>query len=178
MSATSISRLKWSAGAAIIAAMACCSLSAALAQTAPPPARVAAKPKAVAQPPQAAAAPGLTQGLAPGKTGGSEDVIARVGNSDLSAEEVRSYVAALPPREQAAIAKDPALLSQAVRLLVTNRVVLQEAIEKKWDQQPAIAAQLDRIRQRVRSAAINRLARRCEPLVLCHRSALHHRQAH
>jgi peptidylprolyl isomerase len=147
MSVASISRLKRPAGVAIFAAMVFCSPLVALAQTAPPPARAVAKPKAVVQPQQAAAAPVLTQGLAPSKTGGNEDVIARVGNTDLTAEEVRSYVAALQPREQAAIAKDPALLSQAVRLLLTNRVVLQEAIEKKWDQQPAIAAQLDRIRQ-------------------------------
>ena len=51
------------------------------------------------------------------------------------------------PREQAALAKDPALLSQAVRMLLANRLVLQEVVAKKWDQQPNVAAQLDRVRE-------------------------------
>jgi hypothetical protein len=51
------------------------------------------------------------------------------------------------PREQAAVTKDPVLLSQAVRLLLTNRLVLQEALGKKWDQQPAVASKLEQIRE-------------------------------
>ncbi|MDI4239616.1 peptidylprolyl isomerase, partial [Bradyrhizobium sp. Arg237L] len=38
-------------------------------------------------------------------------------------------------------------LSQAVRLMLANRLVLQEVAAKKWDQQPAIAEQLDRVRE-------------------------------
>ena len=39
------------------------------------------------------------------------------------------------------------MLSQAVRLLLANRLVLQEAVAKKWDQQPSVAAQLERARE-------------------------------
>ncbi|PDT74634.1 peptidylprolyl isomerase [Bradyrhizobium sp. C9] len=99
---------------------------AAQAQAAATPAPVAAAPKPVAAP---------------------ENVIARVGDTNVSADDLRSYVAALAPREQAALAKDPATLSQAVRLLLANRLVLQEAVAKKWDQQPAVAAQLERARE-------------------------------
>jgi parvulin-like peptidyl-prolyl isomerase len=93
----------------------------------------------------------ITQGTAAAKTPDakapeSDNVIARVGSANVSAEDIRAYIAALGPREQAALAQDPALLSQAVRLLLANRLVLQELLAKKWDQQPGVIAQLDRMR--------------------------------
>ncbi|MFH0303465.1 peptidyl-prolyl cis-trans isomerase [Bradyrhizobium sp. 31Argb] len=118
---------------------------AAIAQTPQPPApqrpaQAVAKPKPVA--PAAAA---VTQGAAPAKSG--DDVIARVGTTNISADQIRAYVAALGPRERAAFGQDPSLLSQAVRLMLANRLVLQEVAAKKWDQQAAIAEQLDRVRE-------------------------------
>jgi parvulin-like peptidyl-prolyl isomerase len=77
---------------------------------------------------------------------GSE-VIARVGESDVTADEVRAALAVLDSRQQVAVARDPALLSQTVRAILANRLVLKEALAKKWDQQPAIAAQLARARE-------------------------------
>jgi peptidylprolyl isomerase len=85
-----------------------------------------------------------TPGAAPAK---SDEVIARVGATDVTADDIRGYVAALAPREQAALAKDPALFSQAVKMLLANQLVVQEAVGKKWDQQPNVAAQLDRVRE-------------------------------
>jgi len=73
--------------------------------------------------------------------------VARVGGTNVSADDLRSYVAALGAREQEALAKDPALLSQTVRLLLANRLVLQQVVVKKWDQQPDVAAQLARVRE-------------------------------
>ena len=67
------------------------------------------------------------------------EVIARVGGNDVTAEELRAAVASLDARSQAAVTRDPALLSQTVRALLANRLVLKEALSKKWDQQPAIA---------------------------------------
>ncbi len=93
-----------------------------------------------------AAAPSAAQDIALGKAANGE-VVAQVGDFVLSPDDVRSYVGALGPRERAALAQDPALLSQAVRLLLANHLVLQEARGKKWDQQPAVAAQLERVRE-------------------------------
>ena len=137
--------------ATLIAAMATailCLPVATLAQTAPAPQRAIPSPARQKPAPQAAIpqAP-ATQGLASGKTPGGNDVVARVGNANISAEELRSYVGALPARDQAALAKDPALLSQAVHMLLANRLVLQEAVARKWDQQPNVTAQLDRVRE-------------------------------
>jgi peptidylprolyl isomerase len=123
----------------------------AYAQSAPAarPAPVAARPKPAA--PAAAApqsaAPAMTQGAAGAKAGTGDDVIARVGSTNVSTDEVRAYVAALGPRERAAVNQDPGLLSQAVRMMLANRLVLQEVAAKKWDQQPQIAEQLERVRE-------------------------------
>jgi len=75
------------------------------------------------------------------------EVVARIGTIELQEGEVRSYVAGLDAREQAALARDPTLLAQAVRLLLASKLVLKEALEKKWDQQPAVAAQLEQARE-------------------------------
>ena len=77
---------------------------------------------------------------------GSE-VVARVGGSDVTAEELRAAIAVARARQQAAVARDPALLSQTVRAILANRLVLKEALSKKWDQQPAVVAQLARARK-------------------------------
>jgi parvulin-like peptidyl-prolyl isomerase len=75
------------------------------------------------------------------------EVIARIGSIEIKSDELRGYIAALDPRDQVALAQNPALLSQSVRQLLAGKLVLQEALAKKWDQQPAIAAQIERVRQ-------------------------------
>jgi peptidylprolyl isomerase len=117
----------------------------AAAQTRPSaqPARPAAQP-AAGNKPSAAVPAEERAGEAAAKTG---EVIARVGTNDVTAEEVRAAIALMDPRQQAALARDPALLSQTVRSLLANRLVLKEATAKKWDQQPAVTAQLARARE-------------------------------
>jgi parvulin-like peptidyl-prolyl isomerase len=102
------------------------------------PARAAAPPATPAKP----TAPTATDGAIKGS-----EVVARVGDNDVTAEELRSTLALLDSRQQAAVARDPALLSQTVRSILANRLVLKEAQAKKWDQQPAIVAQLARARE-------------------------------
>jgi parvulin-like peptidyl-prolyl isomerase len=75
------------------------------------------------------------------------EVIARVGGNDVTAEELRATITSLDARSQAAVARDPALLGQTVRAILANRLVLKEALAKKWDQQPAVVAQLARARE-------------------------------
>jgi peptidylprolyl isomerase len=53
----------------------------------------------------------------------------------------------LDPRDRAALARDPALLNRTVRTILVQRLVLQEALAKQWDKQPAVLAQLERLRQ-------------------------------
>ena len=75
------------------------------------------------------------------------DVIARVGSIDVKLDEVKTAIAKLDQREQDAIAKDPALLNQVVRLLLVQRLMLNEAVSKKWDDKPAVKAAIERARE-------------------------------
>lgn len=103
-----------------------------------------AKPAQPAQAAPAAAAKPADAGEVEVKSG---EIVARAGKNDITAEEVRAAIALMAPRQQSALAQDPALLSQTVRSLLANRIVLKEALAKKWDQQPAVAAQLARARE-------------------------------
>ncbi|ABD88532.1 peptidylprolyl isomerase [Rhodopseudomonas palustris] len=75
------------------------------------------------------------------------EIVARIGENDITAEEVRAAISFLDARQQAALARDPAQLSQTVRAILANRLALKEALAKKWDQQPVIVAQLARVRE-------------------------------
>ncbi|MFB9262980.1 peptidylprolyl isomerase [Bradyrhizobium erythrophlei] len=118
-------------------------------------------PAQTRNPPQAAPARAASQTAAPARPAATAqsalpveenasvkggEVIARVGDSDVTAEEVRATILLLDARQQAAMARDPALLSQAVRAILANRLVLKEAMAKKWDQQTPVVAQLARAR--------------------------------
>ena len=73
-------------------------------------------------------------------------VIARVGDDQVTAGELRSAIQNLDANTQAAIAKDPSSLSQVVRSLLAQRLILKEAIDKKWDQNPTVTVALARLR--------------------------------
>jgi len=69
-----------------------------------------------------------------------------VGNTDVSADEIRAAIEDLDAKTQAAVASDPASLTQVVRALLTQRVVLKEALANKWDQDPSVTAAVARLR--------------------------------
>lgn len=118
---------------------------------APSPAPAPQRPRPPAAAPQAAApqaaAPAARPTQAPARSGGDADVVARVGAVDVKADEITALVNGLDERQRSALAKDPALLSQAVRSLLANRLVLKEALGKKWEQKPDVVEQLQRLRE-------------------------------
>lgn len=134
----------------LLAAMMCSGAALdALAQTKTPAPSAAPRPgtpqaTTPAAPAQPAPAPAADAGAVKGN-----EIVARVGDSDVTAEEVRAAISFLEPRQQAAVARDPAVLSQTVRAILANRLVLKEALAKKWDQQPPVVAQLARARESV-----------------------------
>jgi peptidylprolyl isomerase len=151
---TSVSILRATACATVLAGLLA---TPALAQQPPQP-RAQTQPQTtprVAQAPQrppatpVSAAPAAAPTPAPSSTkaASSGDVIARIGHIEMTADDIRAQITALGPREQAALSQNPNLLSQTVHLLLANQLVLQQALEKKWDQQPEIAAQLQRARE-------------------------------
>jgi peptidylprolyl isomerase len=74
-------------------------------------------------------------------------VIAKVGDSEVKADDIKPLIEKLPLRDQLTLSKDPAALNNLVRELIVQQLVFKEALAKKWEQQPQIAAQLERIRQ-------------------------------
>jgi len=74
-------------------------------------------------------------------------VIAKVGDSEVKADDIRPLIEKLPLRDQLTLSKDPTALNNLVRELIVQQLVFKEALSKKWEQQPQITAELDRIRQ-------------------------------
>jgi len=88
------------------------------------------------------ALPALWAAQAPDST-----IIARVGDSQVTAADIRAAIQNLDPKAQAAAAQDPNALSQIVRAILTQRLVLKEALAKKWDKNPAVTSALARLRE-------------------------------
>lgn len=134
----------------LLAAILCSAAPAAIAQTRAPtpsaPPRAATPPATTGRsaPTTAATPPSSAEDSAALKGG---EVVARVGGNDVTAEELRAALASLDARSQTAVAHDAALLSQTVRAILANRLVLKEALSKKWDQQPGVVAQIARTRE-------------------------------
>lgn len=70
------------------------------------------------------------------------DPVARIGNTTLTADDLRPYLSNLSEREQLAIEAQPALLNQAVRSLLVQQLVLKEAESKKWADKPEVVQQI------------------------------------
>jgi peptidylprolyl isomerase len=73
-------------------------------------------------------------------------VIAKVGDTEVYAEEVRAWLSGLDPAQAEAAEKQPSLLTEAVRTLLVQRLVLKEAESKKWAERPEVAAKIERQR--------------------------------
>jgi len=86
-------------------------------------------------------------GLSPSSHAADATVIAQVGDSEVKAEDIKPLLEKLPVRDQLALAHDPAALNELVRTYIVQQLVYKEALAKKWDQQPLVIAELDRIRQ-------------------------------
>ena len=82
-------------------------------------------------------------------TRASEDAAAPPpSTAKVMAGEIQAALALLEPREQAALANDPALLKQVVRLTMAQRLLLREARDNKWDERPEVKAKLERARDK------------------------------
>lgn len=80
-------------------------------------------------------------------TASDASVIAKVGESEVKADDLKPLLEKLPLREQLQLAHDPAALNDFVRRLIIQQLVFKEALSKKWEQQPQVASQLEQLRQ-------------------------------
>ncbi|MDB6080539.1 MAG: hypothetical protein JWO82_4286 [Akkermansiaceae bacterium] len=77
---------------------------------------------------------------------GGKAVIAKMGDIEIRADEVRGWLAGLDEQQREAAKAQPNLLTEAVRSLLVQRLVLQEADSKKWAERPDVAAKIERQR--------------------------------
>jgi parvulin-like peptidyl-prolyl isomerase len=66
----------------------------------------------------------------------------------VSQADVLAALTKLDPAERAALARDPALLKQVVRLTLVQRLLLREARKNKWDEQPQVQDQIERAKDK------------------------------
>jgi peptidylprolyl isomerase len=90
-------------------------------------------------------------------------VLGKAGDIEITGGEIREIVAGLEADQQTALSKDPAALGQFVRALLIQRLVLQQALEKKWDQEPAVIAKLVRARESALTESFLQNASQPEP---------------
>jgi len=77
------------------------------------------------------------------------DAITRVGSVDISADKIRSYFDNLSPAERTALEQNPSALTQAVRAILLQDILLKEALAAGWDKRPEVTERLDRVKQGV-----------------------------
>lgn len=76
----------------------------------------------------------------------SPAVLGRIGDIEVTTEQLRESLAGLEGATENAT-KDPQALGQYARALLLQRLVLQQAREQKWDQDPAVIARMVRARE-------------------------------
>lgn len=64
----------------------------------------------------------------------SPDVIGSSGDIEIKINDVLAYIETLCVPDQQKLAQDPALLNQALRSLLVQRLIYKEALAKQWDQ--------------------------------------------
>ncbi len=74
-------------------------------------------------------------------------VLGKIGDIEVTSDEVREILSGLQANNPGAITEDPAALSQYVRNLLVQRLVLRNALDEKLDQDPAVITTLVRARE-------------------------------
>jgi parvulin-like peptidyl-prolyl isomerase len=77
----------------------------------------------------------------------SDPVIGSVGSIELHQSEVLASLGTLGAVDKEALEHDPATLTKLVRSMLVQRIVLQEALEKKWDEESTIQPLLKSTRE-------------------------------
>lgn len=78
---------------------------------------------------------------------GEDPVVGSIGDIELHQSEVLASLGNLGSVDKEALEQDPATLNKLVRSLLVQRVVLKEALEKKWDEEPSIQPLLKSTRE-------------------------------
>jgi peptidylprolyl isomerase len=74
-------------------------------------------------------------------------VIGSIGDIEMRKDEILESLGGLGTVEKEALARDPAALNKLLRSMLVQRVIYQQAVEVKWDQEPAIQPLLKSTRE-------------------------------
>lgn len=76
----------------------------------------------------------------------ADPVIARAGDKDITASQIQPYLVKVSPSERDALLQNPAALSRAVRTVLIQKQLLDEAKAADWEKNPETQALLARVR--------------------------------
>lgn len=76
----------------------------------------------------------------------SDPVVARAGDKEITASQIQPYLAKVSPAERDALLQNSAALSRAVRTILLQRQLLDEAKSAEWEKKPETQALLARVR--------------------------------
>jgi peptidylprolyl isomerase len=77
----------------------------------------------------------------------SDPVVGSIGEIELHQSEVLASFGTLGSVDREALARDTATLNKLVRSMLVQRVILKEALEKKWEEEPGTVALLKSTRE-------------------------------
>ena len=76
----------------------------------------------------------------------ADPVVARAGDKEITASQIQPYLAKVSPAEREALLQNPAALSRAVRTILLQRQLLDEAKAAEWEKTTETQALLARVR--------------------------------
>ena len=75
-----------------------------------------------------------------------DPVIARSGDRDITASQIQPYLSGVSEAEREALQQNPSALSRAIRTILLQRQLLDEAKSAEWEEKPETQALLARVR--------------------------------
>ncbi len=81
------------------------------------------------------------------------DVVARIGDTDVTASALRNFVATLDPATRKQALADPAAMAKLIRAELARMAVLKEAEAQKWDKRPEVVLEIQRVRDEAVAAS-------------------------
>ncbi len=77
----------------------------------------------------------------------SDPVVGSIGEIELHQSEILASLGTMGSVDKEALARDTATLNKLVRSMLVQRVILKEALEKKWEEEPGTVALLKSTRE-------------------------------
>jgi len=91
----------------------------------------------------------LSAGSALAVSSQSGDVVAQMGQIRFTASDLKDFVGRMEPETRRQAQADPKIMDQLVQAEIARKAVLNEALARKWQLNPAVAKQIDLAREAI-----------------------------